>query len=238
MITKLKYKFPIFLLSGLLLVVNIPRVMAQYTSSNQVCTQVGDTEEKSPCQGPGNLVYYCQGGPPWGDTCDLGEAGCGPSSLAMIISSFGVTMTPPQVDAVFRASDHNWRGGCNGLSDDESAINSPWFRDLGFSHGPELTGRDEHTSRVLDTQKAREYLANGYFILGSSQSFPCANCKPGTTVVSHIFVIDAVDESGNIRVRDPNNCNYMPGDGAEREIRTYKNGDFPWYYAIPIKKTS
>lgn len=193
------------------------------------------------CQGGGippgptspNFVYYCQGNTAWANTCTLGRAGCGPTTMAMILSSFSIpNSTPPEVDRTF--SNNGWRTcGNNPTINMPGILNSSWLSGMGFDTGPNLVNNG-----VFNVTQAKDYLDRGYLIVGSSQAYPCANCRSATTV-DHIFAIDAIDLSTNpatVDVRDPNNCSYADGNDENPSKRVKKVTDFPWYYAYPIKR--
>lgn len=181
--------------------------------------------------GTSEFVYYCQGNTAWQNTCSLGQTGCGPSSLAMVLSSFKVTMTPPQVDREFQS--HGWRSCGNSPSSMVAALQSQWLKDLGFEVGPNIV-----KGSALDMEATEKYLDRfqGYLIIGSSSQYPCANCIVGS-LVDHIFVIDAINrESGTVSIRDPNNCSYANGNDENQTNRIKRANSFPWLYAYPIKK--
>lgn len=222
----MKHLYYLIIFLSVVSLIIVSPVDAQTVQSNEVTTKVGNAPENERPGGPANFVYYCQGDPKWSNICSLGKAGCGPTSLAMVISSYGVVMTPPQVDDQFRKS---WRPSCGSGSDEVSAITSQWLSDLGFSHGPNIAN-----GGVIDTAQLQNYLARGYLIIGSSKTFPCANCV-SLDVVDHIFVVQQYNPNSNmVYIRDPNNCNY--GNGVEnQDKRSHRvNGEFPWLYAYPI----
>lgn len=193
------------------------------SSTSCVITKVGDPTESPPplpanCStstsnasgsgsftGSGKFTYYCQGDPRWANSCGLGDAGCGPTSLAMIMATFGVQTTPPQVDSVFQSS--GWRGGCSAGSDIYSAINSSWFKNQGFTVGPNLISGDKP-----DLAQIQTYLSQGYIIILNAFNYPCKGCVNQFTPVGHILVVDGVDVAGNrMHTRDPNNCSWATG---------------------------
>lgn len=169
----------------------------------------------------GNFIYYCQGDPRWANSCDLGDAGCGPTSLAMIMSSLGVTVTPPQVDSVFQSS--GWRAGCGAGSDIYSAITSSWFKSQGFQLGPNLIAGDKP-----DLGKIQTYLNQGYLIILNAFNYPCKGCINQFTPVGHILVVDGVDVAGNrMHTRDPNNCSWATGQENNSPSLAWTDFDVP-----------
>lgn len=176
-----------------------------------------------------DFIFYCQGNTSWSNTCSLGSAGCGPTSLAMVLGSFRVTITPPQVDKIFQ--QNGWRSCGDVGSYMTSALHSSWLSSLGFKVGQNLAYNE-----ILDLKQAKDYLDEGFLIIGSSRNFPCANCK-SLTRIDHIFVVDNVDISNAlVSIRDPNNCSYTGGDDENPVNRVKNVSDFIWLYAYPIKK--
>ncbi|MBI2596412.1 hypothetical protein HYW46_06825 [Candidatus Daviesbacteria bacterium] len=195
-----------------------------------VTTKVGNPTEGAPgggiLPGPTGFVYYCQGNTAWASTCSLGVAGCGPTSMAMVLSSFGVVKTPPEVDR-----EWGFRVCGDVGSSMEDALGSSWLANLGFDKGPNI-GQGS-----LNENLAKIFLEQGSLIIGSSHAFPCANCKPGTTTVDHIFVVDGIDvAAGTVSIRDPNNCSYADGNDENPAKVIHKINEFTWAYAYPIKK--
>ncbi len=176
-----------------------------------------------------NITFYCQGNTAWQSVCSLGNAGCGPTSMAMLLSGFGFNLTPTQVDQQFQAVGARTCGDTG--SSLALALNSAWLSNLGMTVGPNIADNGR-----LNIDLAKEYLNKGYLILGSSKAFPCANCKNALTV-DHIFVVDAVNPATKVvDIRDPNNCSYRDGNDENPANRLKNTTDFPWYYAYPMKK--
>lgn len=190
----------------------------------------------------GNFVYYCQHNSAWVNACGtdlnactpqvqcgIGYAGCGPTSLAMIISSLTPnSLTPPQVDQVFQ--QNGWRLGCSAGSYMFSAVASSWFSSLGLRAGVELV-----SNAKLDLSLAKTFIDNGSLIIGSSQAFPCQSCK-NPIPLNHIFVVDNVDIQRNVvSIRDPDNCSWSDGN-VEIHPQEMSADRFPWYYAFPVSK--
>lgn len=236
--------------------------------ASQVCiTQVGDPASKGiTAPGPlgcaggggggggnGNLVYYCQGDPKWngdnypefgsGNTCML-QAGCGPTSLAMIISTFGPTMTPVDVDRVFQSN--GWRVGCDAGSSYGEAIFSSWFSGLGFTVGPNVAAGGQP-----DLQLMKQFIDQGNLIINGADNYPCLGCINPGEPVGHIFVIDDVDVVGKrVHTRDPNNCDFSTGNErqydawvmvapdsvAGPDTSPYNASGATWNGSFPIKK--
>lgn len=175
-----------------------------------------------------NFVYYCQNNSSWKNVCDLGYAGCAPTTFAMILSSFGVRMLPPDVDNIFR--QNGWRSCNTDGSLTTTAINSSWLTSLGFRVENNIVNGTQ-----LNIDDAKKYINEGYLIIASSKQYPSSHTgRP----IDHVFIIDNVDISNNaINIRDPNNCDYNDTDNVESSLNRIHNvSDFPWLYAYPIKK--
>ena len=208
------------------------------TDSNEVITRVGNPAIPN---SKSNIVYYCQGNSDkdYVDR-DLGHSGCGVTASAIVLSSFGLTnYDPPTLDDVFRQK--GWRPTITSYSQiDNGFLQSPWLHDLGFDLGNTLVTSGSDSNGIFNAQKAKEYIDLGYLIIGSSQRYPCANCRTPGATANHVFVIDDVDLSSNpptIEVRDPNNCDYGDGNVERASNRIKKITEIPWFYAYPIKKT-
>lgn len=201
------------------------------SSSNEVVTRVGNPVSK-PLPSRGNFIYYCQGNSSY-QSHYLGKAGCGVTSAAMVLSTFGLTNYGPlEVDDIFQRN--GWRPGYSSGSNMSSFRQSQWLKDLGFEAGADMV-----TAGLFNAEKAKEYIDNGSLIIGSSKSYPCANCVQSGALVDHIFVVDNVDLSTNpptVSIRDPNNCEYGDGNVERQSNRIKKINDFSWYYAFPLKK--
>ncbi len=209
------------------------------------------TPTPTPTSIPLSFVFYCQGDPQWKNTCAMGLAGCGPTSTAMILSSFGKPMTPEEVDKEFR--ENKWRQDwtkrtgltCgdfpSNINQERGMLQSGWLQREGFVVGPDLvinkTNLHKQTYAYqgdLDLEEAAKYISAGNLLLASSQSFPCIRCGPGGT--GHIFVVEKVNErKGTVTIRDPNNCDY--NTGIEYETNRERDAkSFLWYYAYPLKR--
>lgn len=196
----------------------------QAVQSNKVITRVGNpspstTSSNKPSEGDRGFVYYCQKDSRWNDSCAYEWAICGPTSVAMIISTLGnksgLNLNPKQVDLEF--NKHNWRycGDEPTLSMD-SVLKSDWFKNMGFQAQP--------LAMPLNLNLANELLTNNYLIL--------ASVKP------HIFVIDAVNpKEGTVHLRDPDKTCDPNGYWASSTTPwIYKGIPQVMIYAYAIKK--
>ncbi len=160
------------------------------------------------CYKPG-YVFYCQGDPQWGRICDLASAGCGPTTMAMVLSAYGDTITPPDMDSIFR--QRGWRACGDKPSYMQSAIQN-LLPEMGYEY--------HALGAPLNLQRAQEFLNAGYLIIGSTNG--------------HIFVIDGVDPAQNIlRLRDPGRCENK--DGVYRSASAPWGGQ-PLMYSYAVKK--
>jgi hypothetical protein len=203
-------------------------------SSNSVNTKVGNPTSQPP---GGNFVFYCQWDPQWrstcvidkprcteaiwgGTTCTYKDTACGPTSMAMIMSSLGVPTKPTETGAAFV---QNNAFTCEVGSNLSVVMQSSWFSDKGFMIGPGLIKPDG-----LDLSKAKEFLDNNYLIIGSLSRYIGGK-------FDHIVVIDKVDlTAGSFRFRDPNNCQQNGEEGSE--VLKTNNSGLNWKFAIPIRK--
>lgn len=197
-------------------------------SSNQISpTPISPNSPNNPNRP--NFVFYCQGNTAWKNHCSIGYAGCGPTSMAMVLSSFGLNMNPVATDKIFQ--QNGWRGCGDFPSYMQSAITSSLLPSLGLKAGPNIA-----YNKILDLRQAKNYLDQGFLIIGSSEQYPCANCT-SAQLINHIFVVDGVDiNSSSVSIRDPNNCSYADGND-ENPAKIFKNvSSFSWFYAYPIGK--
>ncbi|QQG44518.1 MAG: C39 family peptidase [Candidatus Roizmanbacteria bacterium] len=175
------------------------------------------------------FVFYCQGNTMWKSICNLGAAGCAPTSLSMILSTFGIGLSPPQVDLIFQ--QNGWRTCGDNASYLLNALSSSWFEGLGMHVGQNLA-----FNGILDLKQAKNYLDQGYLIIASSKDFPCASCSTPRRI-DHAFTVDNVDiDSSSVSIRDPNNCSYADGNDEKPENIIKSVSAFTWFYAFPIKK--
>lgn len=207
-----------------------PVSYAQTAESNAVSTRVGNPPTSFTT--PTDRVFYCQGNPAWSNQGCLGSAGCGVASIAMLLSSSGITMTPSDVLAEFQKHS-GWYSCTDGSTMEGAILPSNWLKDLGFTVAPICS----NCGRNLNTTLMKEYADKGYLFIGSSRTWPCANCKGGLTTVNHIVMLEGVEPATDtVYVRDPNNCDY--GTGQEFSTNRQKDAaSIDWYYVYALKKT-
>lgn len=177
--------------------------------------------------------YFCQGAAKWqSSSCNLGNYGCSPTSMAMILNSFGTAISPPEVS--LRYFDG---AGCNRPTDVASYVSK--FGSLGFTIGPNLVSLNK-----LNMLQVENFINAGYLIIAASGPFKCypTNSCTSPFIAGHEFVIQGVNPSQNtITIRDPNSCAYGASEDVEkpehniREVTSDNFGSF--FHAYPIKKT-
>lgn len=160
------------------------------------------------CQKPG-YVFYCQGDPRWGSACSMSSAGCGPTTMAMILSAYGDTIIPPDMDKMFQ--QRGWRSCGDNPSYMQTAIQT-LLPEMGYEY--------HALGAPLNLSRAQEYLNAGYLIIGST--------------FGHIFVIDGVNvQAGTVSLRDPARCENK--SGVVRSAGAPWGGQ-ALYYSYAVKK--
>jgi predicted double-glycine peptidase len=138
----------------------------------------------------GEFVYYCQGNYKkysYGYGKSIAQAGCGPTSLAMILTYYtGRKVTP--VETAKYAMDHNYRIKNNGTSD-------KLFGSMCEAYGV----KGEYQKATAENIVAA--LKQGKKII--------AHMGPGTfTKGGHYIVLKGITSDGKVQVADPNHPNY------------------------------
>jgi len=199
--------FSIFFVA-LLFFIHPSLIFAQTQESNAVATRVGNPIANA-CGI--NKVFYWQGDPQYANACDMADSGCGPTSMAMVLSSFGDTITPNAMDDIFRK--RGWRP-CEDGSTMVTAITT-YLPERGYTYlNLPINGGE------LDLRKAKEYIDNGYLIIGSTKN--------------HIFVMNDADIANNtVQLMDP--ARRENAAGVTRPNTAPWNGE-SWYYAYAVKK--
>lgn len=133
-------------------------------------------------------------------SCNIEVWGCGPTSLAMIIDSFGKSFTPTQVALV------NGNNGCGGTAggtgiQDVTAYFAPWLKNQGFL----ITGNMVSNGNLSLTQ-AKQYLNNGYYIWAGAKVRWITNAGWTSTYDWHAIVITTVNTNGSVVISDPTLC--------------------------------
>jgi len=218
-------RIPVIVLSFLIFLCLGTFAIAQQLPSTKdtALTVVGKGGTISNPSAPGSYVFYCQWRGGWSDSsCHINHAGCVPTSIAMIMSTFGDTQWTPRTVA-----DANGGKGCN-----LPGTVFGRFRSFLEDHGYTIADSVAHGGK-FDVELARKWLSEGYIIEAE------ANIVSHSYSGGHGFVITAIDENGNASVLDPNFCR-----GNEKGRRTFNVGRIeyplignnPWGGAHPIKK--
>lgn len=171
---------------------------------------------------PYSLVYYPQCKGPY-DTvllpggCDLCHAGCGPTSVAMILSSYVDTKyTPPAVVELYK--EDNLTAGCQGstIVDGQTILTQNGIKTTDI-----LYYGDSSTQEAV--QDMKNYLDNGWTMLTLVKYDP----KWG-----HYYWVIDIDQNNNVWA-------YDPGDGT-RPIPMNESSTIPnpkYYLAVGVKKS-
>lgn len=139
-------------------------------------------------EGPNAMVYYSQNDPKWSgnryDECTIGEGGCGPTSLAMVIA----TLVDKNVDPV-RTSNEVAEVDNDGLCGSSGAS----FIPVAEKYGLKASGSYKSPTEA-DYDKVVDVLKNGGFAIGSFGS----GDGPATyfTTGGHFMVFRKVSADG------------------------------------------
>lgn len=233
---------------------------------NQFCNDIACGSDKPPtvqgkgtCSSPtarhccSNFVYYCQYGGWNTSTCDIAGGGCTPTSIAMIMSTFGDTKYTP----IYTAKNITAGQGCDGNVGTGSLIGASKFimtniKNQGYAIGPVLAYGGGQFNMTL----AKKYLDSGYLIINQAVVYFASHQR--LEQHGHSFVITSVDPAaGTAFAYDPTFCGYEPGYETKSrtfDVRHASSANCPtfavnssastapgnkicrWYAAIPIKK--
>lgn len=202
-----------------------------------------DLRDVNPERSLDNFPYYCQGDNRWRYEGGLDQAGCGPTSMSMVLRYFGYNESPPSVNRVFL--NNGWRASIYAGSAMQPLLlgtiqqSQAWLEQYHLKVGPNLVG-----ANGFNIDSAKTHLSQGALIIASSQNFRCGGgCTADYTgkKIDHIFVIDKIDDRGRVRVRDPSNCIWpanAPYQGTEvwADYHLYRFPNEVNYYAYPVKK--
>jgi len=233
----------IFLMILLTLISILYRASTVYAltgvTTERVITSVGAPSGPPPIFSPSpnsssipfeSFTFFCQKDTRWSGTpyaCEsIAAAGCGPTSFAMVLSTFGKDYNPAQAAKLM--SDKGFATCGSGSRMEYMLQIRSFLNSIGLDPTDALT-----KSGQLDADLADKYLnprdpKDKYLIIGSSARFPSCNCN-------HIFVVEDYNpDNKTITVRDPVNCT---NDGQERAAgRSYPINSFNWLYAYGLKK--
>lgn len=174
-------------------------------------------------------VFYCQWGQPYSkrayDSKTIAATGCGPTSMAMIMSSYCDTHGPAEIAQAF---DNN--GWSNKPSSGRIGTKhwyywtgrSTWFRSMGYKYDDDI---DLSGTQTVNYNAAKRFLDAGWLLMAGAYWRPIDG--------GHSFVVDDIrkDSGGNVdvHVRDPNGCSSKYFWVSERV------GGSGWYYLYPVK---
>lgn len=135
-----------------------------------------------------NFPYYNQGDPNWGQkgygTGTIASSGCGPTSMAMVMKSYGTNVTP--IDTVKYSLEHGFRTKDQGTSWD-------YFANIAKANGL-TTEQYSGGQKGIEVTKAK--LLSNIPVIGSM--------RPGDfTKGGHFVVFSGLDSDGTLRVNDP-----------------------------------
>lgn len=173
-------------------------------------------------------AFYCQGDPQWNDGCNIAYEGCGPTSLAIILSAYGDNSdTPNVVDKDLQSMGQRTCGGVTLWT-----FLDPDYSPVANHYGLAVTAVKIDADKGLDVNNALSFLNNGYLIVGESLNFPCSG--GAFTNCPHIFVIKDVDPF-KYYLKDPQGCSYSTGAIFPQQ-QTWNRDAIPFYAAYAVKK--
>lgn len=171
----------------------IPTLLPSITPSS---TQSSTNPSSSGSSSQDGYVYYsqCQGSYddyPLAPGCDVCQAGCGPVTVSMILSSYiDQKYTPPEVVEIYKSN--GWAACGTGLSYAKSVLTSRGVKTSDYI--VPFSGYEYSIEEVRDDFKS--YLDNGWTI------FVLAWFKPNQGY-GHYFWVTGIDENGNVLAYDP-----------------------------------
>lgn len=211
----------VFAFNILLLFVIASPIFAQKSDfiKDKAITIVGTGDEltsSNPDINTGEFVFYCQFDSPWRnnryDTGTIGSSGCGPSSLAMILATYGLkarpgdrgVANPATVSELFTEKGFAWQPGnpygYEGTSP-FSIIDAGFLRSLGLKRAQiDLIegGRDRDNRRHLtkaDLEAVQRFTKQGWYMLGSAENW--VGCEGRC---NHTFVVLGANPSKEILI--------------------------------------
>lgn len=187
------------------------------------------------------IKFYCQYDDKWEtSTCKINETGCTPTAVAMILASYGNLGINPLNTAL--ANTKNGRVGAGCFSGSSAYDFIPWIKSMGYTVGPSLA-----RGTAFDVVRAKEYIANGYYLLSGANILFNRNLNGGG---GHAFVIGNIDSSNVATVHDPTFCS-TDTNGSPRRVNVFgfggnsgtpaqpllsnSEGNY-WFWVFPIKR--
>lgn len=186
-----------------------------------------------------NINFYCQYDSKWTSSqCNITENGCDPTSIAIILSSFGDKEWTPE-DVALR----NGGIGCKGVTTSNQTIDAlRWVKTLGYKVAGLDPNEDNSGYLIIDDGefnflRAKKFLDAGYLIhIGAVMTFKSNGIKRGG---HSVVVTDVNPSSEEIIVYDPTNC-FTDNDNGERTLTKDDFGgdgtNSVWFWAFPVKK--
>ncbi len=161
-------------------------------------------------------------------TCDIVSNGCTPTSVAMVLASFGDTEWNPRNTALVNGGAGCLCGG-SGFNRDFSS----WVRTQGYTIGQTLVVQ----GMPFKAARAKSLIDAGYIIIAAADiRYNRSQNKHG----AHAFVITDIDTSGNATVYDPTWCS-SDEEFTVRHFNVFSTGGRPiynWFNAYPVIKNS
>lgn len=189
-----------------------------------------ESSTPGPTSSPGQslaIVPYCQGASAWqyGICGNVSGRGCGPTVMAMIASSFGISSTPKIVAQTFSdAGAGNYDisrnvnlhscSSYNGIGTSPyQSVKVAWVKQ-NFDVGPDIGGNTNFLTQ------AKKYIDQHYLLYTAIWNWPLGDKTGG-----HQILIEGVNvSSGIITIRDPN-CSRNGGPAASTiNVRFYDFG--------------
>jgi Papain-like cysteine protease AvrRpt2. len=181
-------------------------------NSDNTATDLTPADLSTPANGTGTVPLFKQFkyDSPYGACGTIKSSGCGPTSAAMVISSYGKSVDPPTMAGLF--ADNGFRICGQGTA--YEAFTSPTTLN---KFGMVGTSVDQDAMMALLRKNIPIIVAVG----------PSIFTKSG-----HFIVLTGIDPDGNITINDPNKTCYII-DGANN-----CSGHIPSSYILPNIKAS
>ncbi len=215
---------------GIVAVVFFTIIIAVITGGPGQASEVSPSINTGPVSA--SLHFYCQYDSHWTDSaCNIAGVGCDPTSLAIVLSSFGRTDLTPRAVAF-----QNGSMGCStGTTIPQIENSIEWAKSQGFTVAKEnfAQGRD------FDLDQAKKFIDRGYLLLGvANVTFKTSSSNNSG---GHSFVITGVDPtSQNLTVLDPTYCtsddSFTTRALNVNDVFCPKADECGWYYVHAIKK--